>query len=224
MAHDLKTPLTVVRGLTETLAADPDLDAAERARLSTVVHRKTLETLALMSRFFELARLEAGDAALPLAPVDVAELARSSILFFYETIAAQGLEVALDMPDTPVYAVANADALSRALHNLIANALRYGADGGSIGLAVRSSATHVSVEVTDRGRGIPERHQAQIFDRRYTADAARSAASGGSGLGLAITRRLVELMGGRIMLRSTPGSATVFTIELARAAPADRIA
>jgi signal transduction histidine kinase len=216
MSHDLKTPLTVVLGLTETLASDRSLREEERERLLAKVHDKAQDMLALMNKFFDLARLESGDMELPLKKTDVGAVCRNGILFFYESITAHGLEAAIDIPQTPVYALGNEEALERILNNLLSNAIRYGGDGGVVGLTLRCEDEHVWIDVWDRGKGIDERHRQLIFERLYTLEDSRNRLYQGSGLGLAITKSLTEKLGGSIKLASSPGEKTVFTLQFRR--------
>ncbi|WNR44525.1 sensor histidine kinase [Paenibacillus roseipurpureus] len=213
MSHDLKTPLTVVLGLTETIVHDSSATDEERRRLSQKVHEKTLDILHLTNQFFELARLEAGDLTMPLTKIDVNEACRNGILFFYEMIESQGLDVAVAIPDEPVYAYGNTDALGRVLQNLLSNAIRYGNSGGIVGITLRHDAESVYIDVWDRGRGIGEEDRLQVFERLYTLEDSRNQTYQGSGLGLTITKRLVELMEGSITVHSTPHEKTVFTVR-----------
>ncbi|SDW19914.1 Signal transduction histidine kinase [Paenibacillus sp. CF384] len=214
MSHDLKTPLTVVLGLTETMAhgtlAD---DPGEQRRLSLKVHEKTLDIINLTNQFFDLARLESGDRPVPLSKINLSSSCRSSILFYYEEIESQGLQVEADIPEEPIYVYGNEDAIGRVLHNLLSNAIRYGHDGGVVGIALVEQRDHVLIEVWDRGIGIRQQDQASIFERLYTLSDSRNQSHQGSGLGLTITKRLVELMEAEISLKSMPNEKTVFTIR-----------
>jgi signal transduction histidine kinase len=216
MSHDLKTPLTVVLGLTETISTDLTLTDEERNRLLHKVHDKTLEILQLLNKFFDLARLESGDKALPLTKINLSEICKNNILFFYESIAAQGYEVVIDIPEAPLYSLANEEALNRILNNLLSNAIRYSSDGKVIGITLRSDSEHLFIDIWDRGKGISELHQKLIFERLFTLEDSRNHLYQGSGLGLTITKRLVELLEGKILLQSKPYEKTVFTIQLHR--------
>lgn len=217
ISHDLKTPLTVVLGYLETLHLSSDrMSEEERTRLLTRVHGKTLEVLDLIHTFFDLAKLESGDKHVELTRVDMSEICRKSILQFYEPLTMKGFEVDIQIPEGSLYARGNEDALDRMLNNLISNAIEYGADGRVLGIALRSDATHLFVDVWDRGKGIPEQHQDRVFERMYTLEDSRNKNYEGSGLGLTITKRLAESMGGSIELRSKPYEKTVFTIKLLR--------
>ncbi|MDR6552446.1 sensor histidine kinase [Paenibacillus qinlingensis] len=213
MSHDLKTPLTVVLGLTETLAHDLTASEEERKRLSLKVHERTLDILNLTNQFFDLARLESGDRPLSLSKINLSEACRNSILFYYELIESHGLEVHVTIPETPIYAYGNEEALGRVLQNLLSNAIRYGNDGGTIGIALRQDETSVYIDVWDQGKGIHERDRMNVFERLYTLEDSRNQTYQGSGLGLTITKRLVELMEGNISLHSIPHVKTVFTVR-----------
>ncbi|NQX61683.1 sensor histidine kinase [Paenibacillus qinlingensis] len=213
MSHDLKTPLTVVLGLTETLAHDLTASEEERKRLSLKVHERTLDILNLTNQFFDLARLESGDRPLPLSKINLSEACRNGILFYYEMIESQGLEVEVTIPEKPIYAYGNSEAIGRVLQNLLSNAIRYGNDGGMIGITLRQDETNVYIDVWDQGKGIHERDRLNVFERLYTLEDSRNQAYQGSGLGLTITKRLVELMEGSISLHSIPHVKTVFTVR-----------
>lgn len=216
ISHDLKTPLTVVLGYIEMIANQPHMEPREQKRLLSKVHAKAVEIVELINRFFDLAKLESGDEDIPLTRIDMNEVCRSSILMFYDLLQSSGLEAAIDIPDTPVYAKGNEEALSRVLDNLLSNAVRYGKDGDKVGLTLRHDEDAVYVDVWDRGKGIDERDQRRIFERMYTLEDSRNQSFQGSGLGLTITKRLVEQMDGDIELRSKPFQSTVFTVKLRR--------
>lgn len=214
ISHDLKTPLTVVLGYAETLSRDSNMPMEERQQLLEKIHQKSLDVLELMNKFFDLAMLESGDDHLAFERFDAADLCRQSILAYYDILTHRGFEVAIDIPDRPVWIYANAEALQRILDNLISNAVRYGADGEFLGLTLRTEGEFILIEVSDKGRGIQETEKSRIFERLYTLEDSRNREVQGSGLGLTITKRLAERMGGSIELESRPGIRTVFTVKL----------
>lgn len=216
MSHDLKTPLTVILGLSETLVLDQTLSIEERNRLVVKINNKAQNMLDLMNKFFELAKLESGDTDLPLTKTNLNEICKDSILFFYEQISSSGLEVKIDIPETPIFANSNVPALNRILHNLLSNALRYGQDGQVVGIKLRFDDEHAWIDVWDRGKGISAREQDLIFERLYTLEDSRNSKYQGSGLGLTITKRLVKKLNGQIMLSSKPYEKTLFTLRFDR--------
>ncbi|MBO9596531.1 MAG: sensor histidine kinase [Cohnella sp.] len=213
ISHDLRTPLTVILGYLETIQLDPAIDPAERARLLTKVQAKAGEVLTLMNKFFDLARLESEDASIPLTTVLLNEACSRNMLQFYESLTAKGFEVTIRIPEQPIYALGNEDALDRILNNLISNAIRHGGDGKVVGLTLEREDEYARIDVWDEGKGIGEQHKDRVFERMYTLDDARNHAFQGSGLGLTITKRLVERLGGTIHLYSNPNIKTIFSIR-----------
>ncbi|MNZ51857.1 Alkaline phosphatase synthesis sensor protein PhoR [compost metagenome] len=214
ISHDLKTPLTVVLGYIETMLLDPEMPEKDRTILLNKVHGKANEVTGLIQHFFDLAKLESGDQDLPLTRVNMNEVCRKNILTFYDILQTNGFEVDIQIPEEPLYAHANEGALDRILHNLISNSIRYGAEGQFLGIMLRKDEQFLYVDVWDKGQGIPEIYQDQVFERLYTLEDSRNKSYQGSGLGLTITKRLIQSMGGEITLKSTPYVRTVFTIQL----------
>lgn len=214
ISHDLKTPLTVVLGYIEMLQLQSSISEEERQRLLTGVHAKTLEVLKIIHTFFDLAKLEAGDTDYPITKINVSEICRKNILSFYDLVTSMGLDIKIDIPERPMYALGNEEALDRALNNLLSNAIAYGADGHVIGITVRNDEANIDIDVWDCGKGIDEYHIDSVFERMYTLEDSRNKSFQGSGLGLTITKRLVEIMNGSIRLSSIPYEKTIFTISL----------
>ncbi|KFN03885.1 sensor histidine kinase [Bacillus clarus] len=214
ISHDLKTPLTVILGYAEMLNADKTISEEERQLLLQKVHVKTLEVMELIHKFFDLAKLESGDKVIEIAKVNMNEVCREKILSFYDLVTSKGFEVHIDIPERNIYAFGNAEVLRRVLNNLISNAIAYGYDGKTLGMALRDDEKSVYIDVWDRGKGIDESHIDKVFERMYTLEDSRNRLYQGSGLGLTITKRLVEAMDGEIHLFSKPYEKTIFTIVL----------
>lgn len=213
ISHDLKTPFTVVLGYLEIMLHE---SGEENKELLTKVHAKTLEVLALINKFFDLAKLESGDKDIPLTKVNMHEVCRENILGYYEVLTTKGFEVVINLPEATLYALANEEELERVLNNLLSNAIQYGGDGKTLGLTLRSDEQSVYVDVWDKGKGISELHKDLVFERMYTLEDSRNKLHQGSGLGLTIIKRLLEKMGGEIHLVSKPYEKTTFTVKLNR--------
>jgi len=216
ISHDLKTPLTVVLGYIEIMLNDPNRNHKETEELLQKVHGKTVEVLDLIKKFFDLAKLESGDKDLPLTRVNMNEVCQKNILHFYEVLTTKSFDVAIDLPETILYAFGNVEELDRVLNNLLSNAIQYGGEGKALGLTLRSDEQSVYVDVWDQGKGIRELHKDLVFERMYTLEDSRNKSYQGSGLGLTITKRLVEKMDGQIFLNSKPYEKTTFTVQLKR--------
>ncbi|PQP84776.1 sensor histidine kinase [Paenibacillus sp. PCH8] len=215
ISHDLKTPLTVVLGYSETLLHSPSLSDQERKAMTEKIQDKAQEVLRLIHSFFDLAKLESGDTELVLSRVNVSELCRLKVLSFYEMLTNLGLHVDLEIPEGDIFVQANEEALDRVLDNLITNAMKYGADGKVLGLSLQHRMGRpVTLQIWDQGIGIPESEHSRVFERMYTLEDSRNRLYQGSGLGLTITKRLVERMGGDIDVHSVPYQRTVFSVIL----------
>ena len=196
MAHDLRTPLTVLLGQLEIARL-----RGEESETLRRVQAKAKEVLALSEAFFTLSKLEAGDTKLPCAAVDLSELCRAA-------------EVEIHVPEEACPVWGHEESIRRILSNLISNAVRYGAAGRYLGIVLEQQEDGACVRVQDRGQGIAPEALSHIFDRLYTPEDSRSRALGGSGLGLAIAKGLAEGMGGTLWAESTMGKGTMFVLKL----------
>ena len=145
--------------------------------------------------------------------VDVGEVCRETVLDFYQILTRQEIRVEAEIPEGAVWGCCDREALRRILNNLISNAVRYGGDGGYLGVSLREGEDALFLEVADRGKGVAPGAGEQVFQRLVTLEDSRSSGEG-SGLGLSIARELARRMGGDIDLESVPGLRTVFTVRL----------
>ncbi len=230
ISHDLKTPLTVIRGYLEIMRTQKEAalearaesearaEAEARAELQMMVkaEQKAQAMMELIDSFFSLAKIEAGDADVDLTRLDVCEVCRESALDFYEMLTGADFQVDIGLPEEPVLVHGNREALQRILTNLISNVLRYGSEGKYLGVFFRSDERWVYIDVTDKGKGIDSAFADSVFERLFTMEDSRSRSVQGNGLGLTIAKRLAEQMGGALTLESIPGERTTFTVRLKR--------
>ncbi len=210
VSHELRAPLTTVRGNLALLQKDLPMDEAERA----AVLRDAVDEIERMSRLVnELLLLSRTNSSQPmqLKPVDVVVLASSTRR--KATAMARGRLIALQTTQDSIIATANPDALNQVLLILLDNAVKFTPAHGRIWLSVDADASRVWISVNDTGIGIPSDAQSRVFERFYRADTSRP----GSGLGLYIARELVKAQGGELTMCSTPGQGSCFTISLPRA-------
>lgn len=212
ISHDLKTPLTVVNGYIETLLVSKNLDTTRQTELLTKVHSKSNELVGLINNFFDLAKLESNDMDIPLSKINVSEIIRRTMLTYFELLTSNQVEAILDIPDEDYYIIGNEEALTRILDNLISNALRYGSEGKTLGISIETNKKKINITIWDKGKGIDEKYQTDVFERLYTLEDSRNKDYQGSGLGLTITKRLTEKMNGTISLTSIPFTKTSFTL------------
>ena len=210
ISHDMKTPMTVIRGYLEIMrtkgTAEPEmLEKAEQ---------KAQALMELIDSFFSLAKLEAGDTDMTISRMDVCEICRERVLEFYEILTGADFQVEIGLPDEAVYAQGNREALQRILGNLISNVIRYGSEGKYLGVFLRSDERFIYVDVADKGKGIDSAFAQSVFERLFTMEDSRSRSVQGNGLGLTIAKKLAEQMGGNLTLESDPSVRTVFTVSL----------
>jgi len=216
-SHELKTPLTSMRGFAETLLEDDPPEALKREFL-TSIRNNTVRLQLLVDDLLDLSRLESGGWRARKERVDLADMAER----VWDDLEAgsspvRDLEFGLE-GDGEVWA--DAQGVEQILRNLLDNARRYTPDGGSITVRIApdpDDGEAFEVAVEDTGVGIPSKSLPRIFERFYRADTSRAREVGGTGLGLAIVRHLVQAMGGDVSVASELGRGTTMRFTLPRA-------
>ncbi|HTO53756.1 MAG TPA: ATP-binding protein [Myxococcota bacterium] len=216
-SHEIKTPLTAIRGFAETLLG-AELEPADRRKYLQVILSHSERLSRLVEDLLELSRLESGATKLEPQSLDVAALAARLCEELAPRIRERGFDVRVHGAGSP-RAFADRRAVEQILQNLLDNALKYADPGKRIDVRVTENDGAVRVDVADRGPGIPEADRARIFERFYRVDRGRSREQGGTGLGLAIVKHLVQASGGEISVESTPGEGSTFSFTLPIAHP-----
>ena len=208
VGHDLRTPLTSLRVIVESLADGVVDDPATVQRYLRTARKQIRSLSLLLDDLFALAQIDAGGLKLERRDNSIGDLI-SDTMEAFSALAARR-DVALAGQVAPGVDPVRMDArqIGRALSNLVGNALRHTESGGTVQVMASPEADGVRVEVRDDGEGIGEEDLPHIFERFYRAEKSRSRATGGSGLGLAIARGIVEAHGGRIGARSKLGEGT----------------
>lgn len=208
ISHDIKTPMTVILGYLEIMRVNGDPRQEMLGKVEATAHR----VMELITQFFTLAKLEAGDTKLEGSKLNLNEACRENILGFYELLSNREFQIEIDIPKEPIFVMGDPDALHRILFNLISNAIRYGADGKYLGMVLRADQSNAYIDIIDRGRGIPKEFADTIFDRLFTMEDSRNPRMQGNGLGLTIAKNLALQLGGDVALKSQPNVKTVFTV------------
>jgi two-component system phosphate regulon sensor histidine kinase PhoR len=212
-SHELQTPITAIRAMTETLLAGGRADPALTERFLQDLEKQASRLGALVRDLLDLASVEAGVYSHGEGMVAVSEVA-SSVAEQLRALAEQR-QVAVEL-DVPADVTVGCDwaSLSRILSNLLDNAIKYTEAGGRAGVTASRADDVVSVTVWDTGIGIPSTDLERVFERFYRVDKGRSRALGGTGLGLSIVKHLADTLGGRVSVESELGKGSRFTVVL----------
>lgn len=212
VSHELKTPLTAMRGYVETLhREDVSLDDVTRERYFQTLERETERLDRIVKDLLDLARLENGVVDLDVRVFAIRRLFEHVVARHERDTQRRHVEAYLHVDDAADQMVADPNRIEQLVENLFANALRHVPDGGRIDLGARLHDQAYVLTVEDSGSGIDEAHAPHVFERFYKVNAARSNGSG-SGLGLSISKAIVERHSGTIAVESVPGR-TVFTMR-----------
>jgi len=211
VSHELKTPLTAIRGFAETLSAELQSDP-QHAKFAGTIQQNAERMQRLIDDLLDLSRIESGGWTPTPVRVDLAAAAAEAIAPYRDEAKQRGSSIQVDVRPDAATLRADPVALRQALGNLIENAIRYTPSGGTITVFSRAADHGIAVGVRDTGAGIPPEHLPRVFERFYRVDPARSRAAGGTGLGLAIVKHLVEAHGGRVRAESQPGRGTTVSL------------
>ena len=212
LSHEMRTPLTAIRGFSETLL-DADLDAPpEQKRFLGIIRQHSIRLSHLTDDLLRLARIEAGKQETETVPVQVEALVASVVESARMKAGERKLTTA--EPREPVQVETDPTLLTEILQNLVDNAIQYSGEDGRVEVATECSNGEALISVIDNGVGISKAHQSRIFERFYRVDPARSREVGGTGLGLAIAKHTAELLGGRIEVESAPDRGSRFTVAV----------
>jgi two-component system phosphate regulon sensor histidine kinase PhoR len=203
LSHDLRTPITSIAGYVDALQRgigdDPE-------RHLEIIATKTAELTRLADDLFYLTRLDAGDLALTLTPVDVSEVARRCLLGFEQELRSRRIEVVVEIPDAMCEVIADEAALGRVIGNFVANSLKHARSMRSLGVTVDREGARCAVTVWDDGEGFPK-GVAELLERGTSV-----GPGGGAGLGLSIAHELSARMGATLRVKSVAGERTSVTV------------
>ena len=205
LAHDLKTPLTSVVGYLTLLRDDPGLTPEQRAKYTGIALDKAKRLEELLGEFFDITREER-------QPIRLSMLLEQLIDEFYPLFAEKGLQCSVEI-EHHLVVLGDPDKLARVFDNVLRNAVNYSTPGGRVDIQARTVGRQAEITIRNEGLEIPEGELANIFQKFYRLDAARSSRTGGAGLGLAIAKEIVERHGGSIRAESN-GRLTSFVISL----------
>ena len=199
MAHDLKTPITTIRGYSQALIDGIVVDDKQRKEYLNAIHRKSIQLDELITVLFDYSKFLTTQIELNLTEIDLCELIRENLALYYTEFEEKGVNVCFNLPELPVFFQADSRQLSRVFANIYSNALKYNHAGDRVSTTLELS-DGIRIIVEDTGDPIPEEVRQHIFEPFVTGDFVRKSGSG-TGLGLSIAHKIVELHGGTLELK-----------------------
>jgi signal transduction histidine kinase len=213
VSHELKTPMTSIKVLAESLLCMPDADAElYREFMEDIVAEIDRENI-IITDLLNLVKMDKKVAKLNVEKININELIDSIIKRLNPIAANREIEIGFE-PFRPVIAEVDQVKLTLAISNLIENGIKYNKDNGWVRIYLNADHKYFYLKVEDTGEGIDEANLEHIFERFYRVDKARSRETGGTGLGLAITREVILLHKGAVKVHSVPGEGTTFSVRI----------
>ena len=214
VSHELKTPITAIRGIAETLVDDPQMEHELRQKFMTKITDQSHRLSNLVSDLLALARLDEREKT-PKTLINLGTLIEERITSLSKVTAPEKMaRLIFDKPEESIHVYGEEEELRQAIGNLIDNGLKYTPRHGSVRTVLSSSSNQATIRIEDNGIGIPEEYLDRIFERFFRVDKARSREIGGTGLGLAIVKNICLKHDGNVEVESKDGKGTTFTITL----------
>lgn len=215
VSHELKTPLTSIRGYVETLL-DMEIEDPLVSKFLKVINKESQRLARLINDLLDLSKLEARRHH-QLQPTRLTDVVENVIYVLAPEAEKKKIELTIDLPLNLPRVMGVEEQLDQVLINLMDNGIKYTPAGGEVILSAEADEHWVTIKVADNGCGIPDEDLERIFERFYRVDKARSRQAGGTGLGLSIVKHIVKAHGGDIEVQSEPGVGSTFIVKLKRA-------
>ena len=214
VSHELKTPMTTIGGYIDGIL-DGTIPAEKQQHYMRIVSDETKRLSRLVRSMLDIAQLQS-EGGIPdekKTRFDAGECAGQMLITYEQKIMAKNLNVEVEMPEYPVYTVANRDYISQVIYNLLDNAVKFCPDGGDLGLSLKEGDSKLFISVSNTGKTIPPEELSLLFERFHKIDKSRTQKQDGWGLGLYIVKTIVGLHGEDISVTSLDGK-TEFTFTL----------
>lgn len=214
VSHELKTPLTSIRGFVETLEAGAIDNPPMAHKFLRIIMLETERLTRLINDILSISKLESGDTEVAIERIRLDKVAYDVCDMLEIHAGEKQVTINYHLNEKPTFIMGNPDRVEQMMINLVENAIKYNKEGGSVTVQVFSNDKEANVTISDTGIGIAEEHLPRMFERFYRVDKGRSRQMGGTGLGLAIVKHIVRSMNGEIEVHSKLGEGTEFLITL----------
>jgi two-component system, OmpR family, phosphate regulon sensor histidine kinase PhoR len=214
VSHELKTPITSIKGFVETLLDGALEDPEHAGRFLSIIKNQTNRLGNIIDDLLTLSRLEQGreDQGIPFERVSLYSAVKEAVSVTINRAAEKNTEITIEMEDR-YFTWGNARLIEQALINLIDNSIKYAPEKSTVRISAETAPDRsIILRVEDNGPGIPKNDQSRIFERFYRVEKARSREMGGTGLGLAIVKHIMLSHGGMVSLESSPGKGSIFQL------------
>lgn len=217
MAHELRAPLTAMRGYASLIYESPNVPQDARTH-ATNINDATERLIAIVNDMLDVARIQSGKMAVAAEATDVTQVVGAVVRELSVSASEKGVNLSVEAPETAIVITSDAKRLHQAITNLVSNAIKY-TPQGSITLELKELYNKVEIRIKDTGTGISHEDQQKLFAPffRVTSDSVKKIT--GSGLGMWITKQFIELMGGTVAVESIKGVGTHLVVELPKARP-----
>ncbi len=216
VSHELKTPLTSIKGFVETLMAGAIHKPEMAEKFLKIIMLETDRLTRLINDILSITKMESGQAEVSCERIRLDKMAFEVADMLRIHAGEKNVTVSANENEEPVYVWGNPDRVEQMLINLIENGIKYNKPGGEVRVSVYGTQDNAHLLVSDTGIGIAEEHLPRMFERFYRVDKGRSRSMGGTGLGLAIVKHIVSAMGGMIEVHSKLGEGTEFLVTVPR--------
>ena len=218
VSHEMRTPLTAIQGMTELLA-NYDVPSDRRKEMTLAINDEVKRLTRMITEYLDITRLESGATAMRLSAVRAESLVERILIRLDPVASGRNIRLVRHFDGDLPAILADPDLLSRAVENLVSNAIKYSPDGTAVTVSARTEENFLAIEVADQGYGIPPADQERVFEKFYRVPRVQDAGTPGTGLGLSLVREIAELHHGSVRVRSEVNQGSTFTLRIPTGAP-----
>ena len=213
-SHELKTPITAIRGLAETILGDDQVSKETILNFVDRMHAQSLRLSQLVGDLMTISRLESSQSSEDFISINFTDLVKQAVNAAQPTADEKAQNLLVQLPDAELRVYGDRQNLSQLVDNLVDNAMKYTPDSGEITVSLSQENLMAKLKISDTGIGISPQYQGRIFERFYRVDKARSQSLGGTGLGLSIVKNIAEKHGASVSMESQLGRGSTFTFRI----------
>ena len=213
VSHDLRTPMTTIKGFIENIISG-NIPSDKVPHYLSVIASEIDRLARLVSSLLDITKIQAGERKFNMQPFDICEMARQIIIFSEQRLEKKNLDVEFDVDSDNMYVLGDSEAINQVLSNICDNAIKFSKDNGKYKISIKDTGHKINVSVYNEGDGISADDLPYVFDRFYKSDKSRGLDKTGVGLGLYISRTIIEAHKEKINVESEHGKWCKFSFTL----------